>query len=213
MDLFTLASVALADTLPPRVDAAYLFGHSRPQWRPILESGLRLFTLRQASVLCLCGGAPYVSPQAPAGSPASYSFPQWRDFLLERHVPKGCIHEISRPELSHAGTEARNFVEHAKAQGWESACFVSYLPQALRAFANMVTWVLRMHPSLRIYAAPAAPPGQWTATTTLWQGIVEEPHMSAFAGEYERIERDFRQRDIVSGAAVLAWWRSRDAQA
>ena len=149
IDLFRLATFVMADYPPTqKLDAAYLYGHTPANEISILQTGLNLYECGGTQLLALCGGGPYLPPNPLPDAEVAYSGgPAWRNWLEEHGVEKEDLDEIPRPPLSHTGTEAYSFVEHARAHRWKTVGVVACPMHMLRAFVCTVSCALGSIPS------------------------------------------------------------------
>ena len=208
---FTAASVAQKDFAPAPADAAYCFAHTPSNEGSILEGALNLWTAKQTPIIGLHGAEP--SDQV-GGNAIGYSgYTAWRQWLLDRGVPESVIYRqerLARPgEISHSGTEAKQFVLDAAKEGWQTLFTVCHPSHALRGLTNVVTHVVRMNLPIKVYSMPG-PAQPWYEPAVGSQGMEIKPRIEAFADELDRLDRTYNNEyDLVSCQGVLEYleWR------
>ena len=148
------------------------------------------------------------------GNFVGYSgFTVWRDWLVERGVPEGAIRRQQRlalpGQVSHSGTEAKQFVLDAKKEGWQTLFTVCHPSYALRGFTNVVTHVVKMKLQIRVYSMPG-PAQPWYEDALGSQGIETKTRIKAFGDELDRLNRIYNNEyDLISCQRLLEYleWR------
>jgi hypothetical protein len=213
-DLFRLATLVMSDLNPfAVVDAAYLYGHTPDNELSILEAGLELYQSGATKNLVLCGGGPYLPPNASSDAKVSYSgCGAWRKWLESHGVKSEDIYSIPRPPLSHTGTEAYRFVRLAKICEWKVITVVAW--HTLRAFTCTVACALRNYPELLIYARPGTPT-PWDEEVLSSQGAVFGTRFDAgINGEWERLNKTWGNvYDVIGAHEVVEYVKHRDTSA
>lgn len=224
LDLFRLATIVQNDRLPKdRPDAIYLFGHTPDTEEGILLAGRRLyqfFSDKESLPVYILGGPPYRPPGAAPDSPIAYSgFVKWRDWLVESaSIPGECIRAIQRPPLAHTGTEAEALIKLALEHQWKRLIVVGAHMHMLRAFTNTVTFAVRSHPKIDVYACAGRPPAHWQERVLSSQGDVHGSILQVgFQAEWERLNRWHNKidpetglRDLLSAREILDYISRRE---
>lgn len=218
VQVFRLATFVQADVDPPAgcVDGVYLCGSTPDNEGSILAQGLELYDCDKVGTILIGeggqGGTPYFPPNAAADAPMAYSGSKaWREHLTARGVYPQDICEHPCPWLSHTGTDAQAFIQHARDKGWQTAYVVAWPVHLPRVFVLCVTWLLRKYPELKLYAK-AGTPLPWLEKVAASQGDVWGNRLEGLMqAEFDRLTRVYgNEHDPVSPEKFFAYIRWRD---
>lgn len=204
-----LWGVALADTVPNRADAAYLFGNTPDNELSVLQKGVQLMRPERVRGLYLCGGKPY---RAALDSPIAYAgFEVWKSWLVTHGVYEGYIHEIPRlAPIWHTGTEARELVRFADKNSWSKVFIAAPWFHMPRAFVNTVSQIVQQDVRMRVFCTPG-PSQPFFENALHSQGHVTNRRINLVNGERDRMNRLYgNELDLVTYAEVMSYLRWRD---
>jgi len=204
LEMLELIPRVMTDNEPSRlVDTAYLFHQLSKNEESVLDKGQQLFREKKVGSLTILGeGKDTNTTFSPKVESAK---------LTKRRVPSEYIITTTIQELAHTHTEAIAFVDLAKTLGWTTVYIVSTAVHQLRAFAEVVTTILRTPDlTLKAYSIIGAPLS-WTEFAKHSQGDkVAKPRHQLFQDELERIENYYNQGDLVSAREILEYLNKRD---
>jgi hypothetical protein len=192
----------LCDTIPPRVDAMYLFAQTEPNQESVFQAARGLLHRKTVGRIWISDCA---AKSGYIGAPA------YREAMVRSGIPEETIEEIPMEptEILHTQIEARALVRFAEARGIKSLVVTSAPFHQERAFMATVTAALRENPPLKLYSLPGKAQ-RWDEVVTHSQGILTGTRAELIETEQQRIEKYAAQGDLASRADVLDYLRRRD---
>jgi len=210
LELLQATMLVYNDTIPKKLDAVYLFGHTPENEIAILEHGATLVREGRTSRLLLCGGGRYF----PSGDEVTCAYSggiSWKKQLISHGVPDEKIELLPRPAgLSHTGTEALQLafwaIENTHRPGFKLGV-VTVTGHLLRAFTNTIS-VFGDRP-ISVYAIPPKPL-PWFQEASWSQGEGGQTRLESLEGELDRLNRYYAKGDIVSAGKVIQYIKKRE---
>jgi len=208
-ELFKLATVVQHDTVPARLEAAYLFGNTPDLEESILARAAEIALNDAVDLLCLCGLGQGVGPDDLRHAIAYRGGEAWKHGLEKRGVETDRIIEIPQPDPTpHTGTEAMRFVEWCDEEGVVDAGIVVHPAHALRAFTSVVSAIVKTRSKVRAYVI-VADDRAWSKEALYSQHGERKMRMDMIEGELDRLNRWHAKGDLVSAGEVIEYltWR------
>ncbi|MBI2048864.1 MAG: YdcF family protein [Candidatus Liptonbacteria bacterium] len=204
-ELDELITRILCDTAPRhKVDAAYLFSETVDNEASVLKAAVFLYGLGPVNKLAV----------AHLGRKFGYpGFRSWVKKLVAMGVPQKDVRLIPLAKDFPPSTdaEALGLVRYAKAKGWKSIYVVAPPLHQLRAFITTVSHAMKEKSDVKVYSFPGIPQS-WEEHVVHSQGIQKGTRSELLAKELEKIERYYREGDLVSGEEVLGYLNKRDKE-
>jgi uncharacterized SAM-binding protein YcdF (DUF218 family) len=192
----------LCDTVPARVEAAYLFAQTQPNQESVFATARRLLHARRAGKVLISDCDPksgYVGAAAYRAAMVAYGV---ADERIE-DVP------MEPTDILHTLIEARAVVRYATTNRYQRLIVVSAPFHQQRAFITMASVALREYPALKFYSVPGnAQP--WDEVVTHSQGTLTGTRAGLIAREAQRIEAYTAQGDLLPRERILQYLRTRD---
>lgn len=188
-----------------KVEAAYLFGETRDNQSSVLKAAVFLYGLGPVKKLGLCGLS------EGHGYPG---FENWRDELVEMGVKKEGIFSVPPSDKFPPSTDAEawGLINYAKSNGWKNIFVIAPPLHQLRAFVSTVSAVIKSKSNLMVYSFPGIPQS-WEEHITHSQGILKGTRSELLGDELAKIEKYYKNGDLVSAADVLEYMDERDKKA
>ncbi|MEK7169299.1 MAG: hypothetical protein AAB377_01025 [Patescibacteria group bacterium] len=203
LELDELITRVLCDSATSgRVEAAYLFGETKDNQSSVLKAAGFLYSLGPVKKLGLCG------------MPEGFGYPgfkNWRNELVEMGVKKEDIYSVPPSDKFPPSTDAEawGLVDYAKNNGWKSVFIIAPPLHQLRAFVSVVSAVVKSKSNLLVYSFPGIPQS-WEEHITHSQGILKGTRSELLANELAKIEKYYKNGDLISAAEVLKYMDERD---
>ncbi len=185
-----------------KVEAAYLFGETKDNQSSVMKAAVFLYGLGPVKKIGLCG------------MPEGFGYPgfeSWRDELVSMGIKKPDIYSVSPSDKFPPSTDAEawGLVEFAKSNRWKSVFVIAPSLHQLRSFVSTVSAVVKSKSKLSVYSFPGIPQS-WEEHITHSQGILKGTRNELLANELAKIERYYRNGDLVSAEEVLKYMDRRD---
>lgn len=195
----------LCDVTPPgKVDAAYLFAETTDNEASVLKAGAFLYGIGPAQMVILCG----------LGRGIGYrGFRAWQLKLLRVGIPGkdiiGVLPAGNFPPSTDA--EALGIVRYAKERDWRSFYVVASPLHQLRAFVSTVSAVIKEKANLAVYSFHGIAQS-WEEYVVHSQGVLKGTRSELLGTELKKIEKYYRNGDLVSADEVLGYLDKRDGR-
>jgi uncharacterized SAM-binding protein YcdF (DUF218 family) len=192
----------LCDTVPIRVDAAYLFAQTEPNQESVFAAARRLLHTRRAERILISDCDPksgYIGAAQSRAAMAAYGIGEAR----VEDVP------MEPTEILHTLIEARAVVRFARDNGYRRLIAVSAPFHQVRAFMTLVSVVMSEYPDLKLYSVPGNAQ-HWDEIVTHSQGTLTGTRAGLIAEELKRIDTYTAKGDLLPRAAVLQYLRTRE---